>query len=207
MLSLDDEFRLAENRTHGLRRDAVTAPESVAPHKRSEKAAEGAGKVTERMFTCPRQPGGLRITPNYCRRVWPKAQNAKKGDRLFPCRGCPIGAAHCDAEIAVSLAEPRHTQHCVRCERPTRKLVRDRLCVSCANREYEYIKGRNGKGSVPKRHPALRAVRLRVHDGQAWVLREFSYVASAREAVLGVAWRTSRRTLVGFAAGGVQCRP
>ncbi len=44
-------------------------------------------------------------------------------------------------------------------------MVRQHLCVSCANREYEYLKGRNGRGTVPVRHPELGRYALHYRSG------------------------------------------
>lgn len=35
------------------------------------------------------------------------------------------------------------------------RLIGGNLCVSCQNRQYEYCKGKNGKGQKPVMHPPL----------------------------------------------------
>ena len=79
------------------------------------------------------------------------------------CNGCPTGKLHAGAP----RPEPYHPSSqldpcstgpvwrhmvgrpCVRCERSTFRIIGPGLCVSCLNRQYEIISGRNGKGQPP----------------------------------------------------------
>src|SRR5262249_4586303 len=79
------------------------------------------------------------------------AELSAKSER---CVGCPIGAAHAGQPIGHSSVL-RTLAICARCGAGTTRLVGGRRCPSCANREYEWIKGKNAKGSFP-----IRAVRL-----------------------------------------------
>lgn len=72
---------------------------------------------------------------------------AEKGvhSGLHPyCNGCPIGAHHA-GEQPVSAPGLFGSLVCPRCGRAAHRLVRG-LCVSCMNRQYEFIRGFNAKG-------------------------------------------------------------
>lgn len=70
------------------------------------------------------------------------------GNRLFRCRSCPIGAAHAGEEVSFFSAL-FGSDICPRCGKGTTRMIQGRICVSCRNREYELLRGRNAKGTVP----------------------------------------------------------
>jgi hypothetical protein len=46
-------------------------------------------------------------------------------------------------------------------------MIGKHVCVSCANRYYEYIKGRNAKGTKPVKHPEMHKRSISYHcDGE-----------------------------------------
>ena len=61
------------------------------------------------------------------------------------CKKCPIGAEHAGVKIVNTLSKAV----CARCFRQASRLIRGAVCVSCYNRELEYIKGKNAKGMFP----------------------------------------------------------
>lgn len=94
------------------------------------------------------------------------------------CYKCPIGS-HFSGGAPV--AENMHTAvndslglACIRCERTgltaTRVIGRFRLvkqhtiCISCANREYECVKGANSKGAAPQKWAHLRQATVTIED-------------------------------------------
>jgi hypothetical protein len=88
-----------------------------------------------------------------CARRWKEAQIAVKdrAEQLRLCRQCPIGAVHA-GEKHVHRAANFGRNICPRCERgTTRRMVAGRVCINCYNRQLEWFKGRNGKGTVPVR--------------------------------------------------------
>lgn len=99
-------------------------------------------------------------------------------ERNLTCRGCPIGAAH--AGIANASMSPIFgVLLCSRCHRGTSRLVCGVLCVSCKNREYEFLRGRNARGQFPTRLKPLAPRALAYWtDGRAQRLRRNLTVAT-----------------------------
>jgi hypothetical protein len=85
-----------------------------------------------------------------CADRWRSSQGATGAvaERVSLCRGCVIGASHAGHEPVVYS---RHygAAMCPRCRKPSFRIIGGRVCVSCANREYELIKGLNARGTVP----------------------------------------------------------
>lgn len=96
-------------------------------------------------FRCERLRATLPMES--CGKMWKQANHQKEEGRIA-CRCCPIGAAHA-GETAASLSPLKNTLICARCHRRANRLVGKHICVSCKNREYEYLKGRNAKGGKP----------------------------------------------------------
>jgi hypothetical protein len=113
-----------------------------------------------RIFACPNYGGHLRLTVSACAEQWGLARKARPSDRLYPCRGCPIGARHsglsdAEAERAQIGAAASKQRSCVRCGRHPHRLQFGVLCVSCYNRARESLCGANGKGTFPQYGPRL----------------------------------------------------
>lgn len=104
--------------------------------------------VERMMFKCERIRATL--SKEGCATNW---QQAQKGDeRRGACRSCPLGATHAGFESA-SCSDLKGSLLCSRCGKSSSRgwLLDGCLCVSCMNREYEWIKGKNAKGSVPSK--------------------------------------------------------
>jgi hypothetical protein len=96
-----------------------------------------------------------------CAGRWREAQVAKRerAEELRLCRGCEIGAAHA-GEKFIERASNFMDKRCPRCRRGTmRRLIGQRLCISCYNRGREQRLGRNAKGSAPIKANSQLAVR------------------------------------------------
>lgn len=102
-------------------------------------------------FQCDRLRAKLPMQS--CADMWRQA-NHKHDENRLACRGCPIGAMHA-GEHEASLSPLRGKLVCARCHRSASRLVSKHICVSCKNREYEYLKGRNAKGSRPVKLKSL----------------------------------------------------
>lgn len=87
-----------------------------------------------------------------CADMWRKANRGTIEERELrsACKNCPIGATHAGEPIS-SISPLRNTKLCGRCRRPSRRLVHKHLCVSCFNRQAEFLKGKNAKGCAPVR--------------------------------------------------------
>lgn len=153
-----------------------------------------------RMFRCERLSASLQVSA--CTGMWAEANAAGAvPERLFRCRQCPLGAQH--AGVADSSMSPlRGTGICARCHRTDLRLIGGNVCVSCQNRAYEWLKGRNAKGKAPVKHPPLvrRAVRY-VCYGQVRVLSR-PHTASAEELVVELLRDSPKRVVLGRGCGG-----
>ncbi|EUC21470.1 hypothetical protein PMI06_009186 [Burkholderia sp. BT03] len=95
------------------------------------------------------------------------------------CVGCPVGRRHAealppdDAKHGASRWNAGAPLACVRCGRDgttagTRlvgrfRLVQSRLlCMTCYNREREFVHGRNAKGAPPVKWSGLRQARVEI---------------------------------------------
>lgn len=88
-----------------------------------------------------------------CADMWRKA-NHDNLDRLARCKTCPIGAMHA-GETAASLSPFMGSTVCARCQSTATRLIGKHLCVSCYNRQREFVIGRNSKGSRPSKMKPL----------------------------------------------------
>lgn len=105
------------------------------------------------MFRCEKLSASLQVSR--CSAMWADANG--KGpppERVERCRGCAVGAAHAGA-VDPSGHRLRASGACSRCHRTDLRLIGGNVCVSCQNREYEWVKGRNAKGKFPALHPPL----------------------------------------------------
>jgi len=101
------------------------------------------------LFTCP-QPayGQLRLTPQACASQWKAARHARPWDRFALCRGCPIGATHAGEAMPDPQDDDPH--RCLYCGRRGLRLVSRLVCISCANRIFELLRGRYRRIAPPK---------------------------------------------------------
>lgn len=139
------------------------------------------------LFLCPRHPGGLRLTENGCAHGWRRAKKMRVG----ACLGCDIGARCAGETVAASRPMATADRLCGRCLGLARRLVYGRICVSCANRDYEVRKGKNAKGRAPVKARAVFPMTICFlrPDERAIVYRSFGRVASLIEAEVGTVRR------------------
>lgn len=104
------------------------------------------------MFLCTRRSAKLQVSS--CADMWREANHRECPERLEQCRGCQLGALHA-GESDMSTCPITGSEICIRCDRGGMRLVRNQICVSCWNREREWIIGKNAKGAAPKMHPPL----------------------------------------------------
>lgn len=118
-------------------------------------------------FRCERLRAVIGI--HECVQRWRGASH-RQSERLILCRRCPIGAAHARPDPACAGERPAATQSavraelCLRCGRPASRLIRGELCPSCSNREAEWRRGANGRGSKPTKYIVPRRWRVGVID-------------------------------------------
>lgn len=114
------------------------------------------------MFRCSRLAASLQVSR--CASMWTEANGRSPPERLDRCRGCTIGAGHAGAKDP-AYHRLRGAPMCSRCHRTDLRLIGGNLCVSCQNRAYEWVKGRNAKGKFPVQHPVLARRRVTVLTG------------------------------------------
>lgn len=160
------------------------------------------------MFKCERWSASLAVEA--CMRRWKDAQTAR-GDRaaeLERCRICPVGSVHA-GQAFVQRSFYFDSNICPRCRQgTTRRMIGNRLCISCYNREREYRIGRNAKGKKPIKLGVINQLRPRVlrmavtfAGGQRKTLIQFSAeVIDTEEAVLHTLRRTAGEVRFGFGA-------
>lgn len=146
------------------------------------------------MFRCERMAASLPVEA--CAGRWREANGKGTAEHLFQCKNCPIGAMHAGAG-EISLSPLRGASVCARCEMGTARMVRKHLCVSCYNREREYILGRNAKGVPPKMHPPMHHIEIRFQAGEE-VRRMALQAVSVQELVIAALRDTSKQVMFGF---------
>lgn len=150
------------------------------------------------MFLCERRKATLQVES--CASMWRLANDRNAPERLDQCRNCPLGAKHAGVG-EISLCPLRGASICGRCHAGTTRLIRKHLCVSCVNREYEYRKGRNARGTVPVTHPPLAPIEIRYLAGDRPARLKIDAV-STLELVVAALRDCSKQVTFGFSAKG-----
>lgn len=150
-------------------------------------------------FVC--RPLVATLSTDACADNWRRAQDSDDGS-LWRCRNCVVGAEHA-GETAANLWYGRGQLICSRCHRGVARLIYDEWCVSCYNRQREYLVGRNARGAFPSRMRPLakRVMRIMAGGHPAEVRRPLS--ADTAELIVSVL-RDSREKIVFHFWGGPQ---
>lgn len=107
-------------------------------------------------FRC--EPNRATLSREACAGMW-REGHQQGVDARATCRLCPIGAEHA-GEGQASMSVLKGSMTCGRCHQPSRRLIQGHVCVSCKNREYEFLKGRNAKGTAPVKLRSLEPRRI-----------------------------------------------
>jgi len=141
------------------------------------------------------------LSTEACAEMWRQANHQNIESRAS-CKNCPIGAAHA-GESDASMSPLKGSMICARCQRPATRLIEGHVCVSCKNREYEWVKGCNAKGSRPVKMPPLAPRCLNYMHGREPCSIERKLTKNPAELVVA-ALRDSRHTVAfGFASPGI----
>lgn len=127
----------------------------------------------KRHFHCDKLHGLL--DTKACADRWLIAAKSME-ERFFTCRRCPIGYRH-HAEHYSNPVERliSRSSICIRCSKPTARLVLGEICVSCYNRAREHKIGVNSRGTAPIKYlpPIPRMVGVVDDEGrEAWTMIE-----------------------------------
>lgn len=146
------------------------------------------------MFRCERRQATLQVQS--CAGMWTQANDKAAPERLDQCKNCPLGAKHAGVG-EISLSPLRGMSICARCHTGTTRLIRRHLCPSCYNRELEYVKGRNARGTLPVAHPVLHSLEIRFQCGDAVQNLQLSAVSS-EELVVAALRDSSKQVTFAF---------
>ena len=147
---------------------------------------------TLEMMRCERR--NMTLSRPGCAKLWLSANTGEKDRRPKPWEGraacvvCPLGALNAGVEQSPAAGAVESIRMiCPRCERPAQRLIHDRLCVSCYNREREALIGKNAKGGRPRLCDVLHARKIAVTDAAGTRDVRAPSVASASEVMLAAA--------------------
>lgn len=138
-------------------------------------------------FSCPKGVGTF--STEFCARIYQEAMSPvglKDGVRIA-CRGCAVGASH--AGVCGSSASRFLGQlSCSRCQKGATRLIRGCICVSCFNREREFLIGKNAKGNVPIHAKPVGSVFVAcaIDSGESVQVRKSDKVTSLLEVYLSI---------------------
>lgn len=105
------------------------------------------------------------------------------------CHKCGVGRMHADDHAPAKKRPGRRpvdneVRACTRCGRSDLRIVKkDAVCVSCFNRQREWVKGRNGRGTPPARFTPLHPVEVAVQHQDGTTELRLIEARDAAEAV------------------------
>jgi hypothetical protein len=136
-----------------------------------------------RFFRC--LPYRATLSTKSCAERWNRAQRTKEydADRFEKCRGCTLGAVHAGKPM-VHYSGLYEKSICPRCRKFTNRMLGGTRCVSCYNREREFLSGKNAKGTAVSFRFDPRRIGV-VIDGARVEIRE-GHTGDAIELALGV---------------------
>lgn len=145
-------------------------------------------------FRCDKLMATLAVRS--CADMWRKA-NHDNLERLARCKTCPLGAVHA-GETAASLSPFMGATVCARCQTTATRLIGKHLCVSCYNRQREFVIGRNSKGSRPSKMRPLARRTVRYFAAGDPVTRTLDLTADTEEMVVAVLRDSRKRATFAF---------
>ena len=148
-------------------------------------------------FRCPTY--AATISTSQCASMW-RIARATSGDRNMRCRGCSVGAAHA-GEVHEEVSALYGTPICPRCRRTGLRLIQGQVCVSCYNRQREFLIGRNAKGARPVKIKALPPRSIAYADGDGVKVHRRQRALDLTEAMLALLRTIPAQVQFGFRSG------
>lgn len=146
-------------------------------------------------FACTRLQAPV-LQVSSCADMWRKG-NQENVERFSRCKTCPTGAAHA-GETAASMSPLMGQCVCARCHRGASRLIGKHLCVSCWNRQREFIIGKNSKGSRPTKMVPLYPRRLRFMCGDDPTTLQLDHTRDLVELVVAALRDSKKRVVFSF---------
>jgi hypothetical protein len=191
------------------RKQVETLPPPPGPARDADGVSylEDASAPGLKFFRC--EPHRATLSMKGCAGRWIEAQVAsgEASERLTACRSCPIGAAHA-GYAPVRYSPYFGTSICPRHGGGTTRMIGNRVCVSCYNRQREMKAGKNARGNKPVEllQNPLRALELRLEvDGTARRFRDRE-TSSSTETMVQVLRTTKGEIAFGFSGSDRQLR-
>lgn len=156
--------------------------------------------VMPELVECSRRK--MRLTEPSCVRFWQSANPVAPPpwEGRASCHVCPQGAARAGVNLdPMADARRRLAPVCPRCANVSDRLINNRVCVSCYNRERELLIGRNAKGTVPRLAPPLGVITRVVACGTLITQQSVLNVTSAIEAAIIIAKTATEPFMIGLA--------
>lgn len=141
------------------------------------------------------------ISTDACATMWRQANHEHLESRSR-CKNCPVGAQHA-GETDANLSPLHSAMICARCQRPASRLIEGHVCVSCKNREYEWVKGCNAKGSKPIKMAPLAPRCLNYMHGREPCSIQRRLTKNTDELVIAVLRDSSHTVSFGFVSPGI----
>lgn len=147
-------------------------------------------------FRCVKLSATLSVSS--CATMWRQA-NHDNVERLNRCKTCPVGAVHA-GETAASMSPFMGQCICARCQTRAPRLIGKHLCVSCYNRQREYIIGKNSKGSAPAKMRPLARRTVRYFAADEMRTLTMDHTADTTELMVAVLRDQKKRVVFAFNA-------
>ncbi|TCG08854.1 hypothetical protein BZM27_09390 [Paraburkholderia steynii] len=106
-------------------------------------------------------------------------------DRYSACRTCAYGAAHA-GRVNPNLSKLKGMRICGRCHTGVARLIGKHLCISCYNRQREYLIGKNAKGTKPIKLAKLAPRSITYRAGGVVKTRKIAETVDTDELIVAV---------------------
>lgn len=136
------------------------------------------------------------ISIEQCSSMWRQA-NERNSELRRQCRGCVLGSTHA-GEPDANLCDIHEVKICSRCRREAPRLIWGNLCVSCQNRQYEFVRGKNARGKPLIKLPPLEPRTVNFRAGSAVRLHRAPLSSSVDELVVGTLRDAAKKVAFGF---------